>query len=117
VDTGYVGLAIFLIFIFTTLHVVGRSADRQPARTWFLLSLALYVILQNFLESSWMHGMDMLWLIFLIVVTEAGRESQPPRRVVSQPALRGRVVAGRRKGAPRAWSPPAPVAGLEDGRS
>jgi exopolysaccharide production protein ExoQ len=117
VDTGYVGLAIFLIFIFTTLHVVGRSADRQPARTWFLLSLALYVILQNFLESSWMHGMDMLWLIFLIVVAEAGRDSQPARRVVSRPAVRGRVVAGRRKGAPRAWSPPAPVAGLEDGRS
>ena len=117
VDTGYVGLAILLTFILTTVRAIGRSADQQPARSWFLLSLALYVILQNFLESSWMHGMDMLWLIFLVVVADAGRDWQSARRVASRPALRGRVVAGRRLGAARAWSPHAPAARLEDTRS
>lgn len=117
VDTGYLGLAIFLIFIFMTVRAIGRSADQQPARAWFLLSLALYVILQNFLESSWMHGMDMLWLIFLIVVAEVGRDWQSARRVASRPAPRGRVGAGRRFGAGRAWSPRASAARLEDRRS
>ncbi|MBV9559060.1 MAG: O-antigen ligase family protein [Bradyrhizobium sp.] len=120
VDTGYFGLAIFLMFIFTTLHVIGRSAKQEPARAWFLLSLALYVILQNFLETSWMHGMDMLWLIFLVVVAEAGRERQPVRRLVPQPAFRsrvqGRVVADRRRASPQAWSAPEPFARLEDGQ-
>ena len=31
-DTGYVGLVVFLVFIFTTLHAIGRVAGRDPAR-------------------------------------------------------------------------------------
>jgi exopolysaccharide production protein ExoQ len=118
IDTGYLGFAIFLAFILATLRVIGRSAEQQPARSWFLLSLALYVILQNFLESSWMHGMDMLWLIFLFVAAEAGRfDGQLAYH--TQPADRARVASGwrKRRGAAHAWSPPAPVARLEDGRS
>jgi O-antigen ligase len=76
-DTGYVGLVLFVIFIFATLHVIGRVADRDPARAWLLLSLALFIIFTNFLESGWMHGMDILWVIFAIVVAEIARCSQP----------------------------------------
>src|SRR5262249_42540212 len=49
---------------------------REPARAWLLLSLALFVILTNFLESIWMRGMDMLWVMFVIVVAETGRHWQ-----------------------------------------
>ncbi len=55
-DTGYIGLVLFLVFIFATLHAIGRVADRDPARAWLLLSIALFVILENFLETGWMHG-------------------------------------------------------------
>src|SRR5262249_47877399 len=53
-DTGHIGLVLFLVFIFTTLYVIGRVADRDPFRAWILLSIALFVILVNFLESGWM---------------------------------------------------------------
>jgi O-antigen ligase len=101
-DTGYLGLAILVTFIFTTLHAIGRLADRQPARAWLLLSLALFVILTNFLESTWMHGMDMLWLMFVIVAAETGRYWQPSHLSVSKPPLQGPVIAGRRPGLARA---------------
>jgi O-antigen ligase len=99
-DTGYVGLVLLIAFIFTTLHAIGRVADRDLARAWLLLSLALFVILVNFLESAWMHGMDMLWLIFAVVAAEAGRHWRPihPGGLVSEPILRGPVIAGRRSG-------------------
>jgi exopolysaccharide production protein ExoQ len=93
-DTGYIGLVLFLVFIFTTLHAIGRVADRDPARAWILLSLALFIILVNFLEGGWMHG-DELWLMFVIVVAEAGRYWQPrPRRREGSAAARRGLHAG-----------------------
>jgi exopolysaccharide production protein ExoQ len=78
-DMGYVGFAFFIIFIITTLHAIGRVADRELARAWLVLSLALFIIIINTLESTWMHGMDTLWLVFLIVVAEIGRHWRPFR--------------------------------------
>ena len=96
-DTGHIGLVLFLVFIFATLHAIGRVADRDPARAWILLSIALFVILVNFLESGWMHG-DELWLMFVIVVAEAGRYWQPFHRGsgAAGPVLRRPAIAGRR---------------------
>jgi exopolysaccharide production protein ExoQ len=78
-DTGYVGLALLAIFIFATLHAIGRVADRDPARAWLVLSLALFIILTNIIESGWMHGSDILWVPFAILAAEIGRYSQPFR--------------------------------------
>jgi exopolysaccharide production protein ExoQ len=107
VDTGYTGLALFLIFLFATIHAIGRVAERDPARAWLLLSIALFVMLVNLLESGWMHGADLLWLMFVIVVAEAGRHWQPfRRRLAVRPLSQRPVIAGRRpsfarEGAPR----------------
>ena len=76
-EMGYVGLAFLLVFIIATLHAVGRVADRDPARAWLLLSLALFVILYNFFESLWMRGFEFLWVVFLIVAAEIGRYWRP----------------------------------------
>jgi exopolysaccharide production protein ExoQ len=72
-EMGYVGLALLIIFITATLHAIGRVADRDPARAWFALSLVLFVILYNFLESMWMRGFEMVWVVFAIVAAEMGR--------------------------------------------
>ena len=72
-DTGYVGLVLFVIFIFATLHVIGRVADRDPARAWLVLSFSLYFIIYNGLESMWMKGFEFLWVVFAIVAAEIGR--------------------------------------------
>ena len=76
-DMGHVGLAFLLVFIFATLHAMGRVADRDPARAWLMFSLALYVIVYNFLESLWMRGAEFEWLVFLILAAEIGRYWQP----------------------------------------
>ena len=83
-ELGYVGLGLLVIFIFATLHGVGRMADRAPARAWLVLSLALYIITYNFLETLWMKGYEFLWVIFLIVAAEIGRYWRPlPLRQVA----------------------------------
>jgi exopolysaccharide production protein ExoQ len=102
-DTGYVGLAFFVIFIIATVHAIGRVIDRDPARAWLMLALALFIILTNTLESVWMHGMDILWVMFVIAAAEIGRYWQPFRPGVSEPTHRGPVIAGRRSGLAREW--------------
>jgi len=76
-EMGYVGFALLVIFIITTLHAIGRVADRDPARARLVLSLALLIILYNFLESTWMRGAEIMWVVFAIVAAEIGRYWQP----------------------------------------
>jgi len=76
-EMGYVGLGLLLSFVIATLHAIRRLVDRNPGRAWLLLSLALYVIIYNFLESLWMRGFEFLWVLFVIVAAEAGRASRP----------------------------------------
>ena len=87
-ELGYVGLIVLVVFIVTTIHAIGRVAERDFRRAWVLLSLALFVILTNFLESIWMRGMDMLWLMFVVVAAEFARywhASRPRRAPHAQP--------------------------------
>jgi exopolysaccharide production protein ExoQ len=76
-ELGYVGFALLSIFIISTLHAIGRVADRDPRRASLVLSLALLVIIYNFLESLWMRGFEILWVVFLFLVTEIARHWQP----------------------------------------
>ena len=76
-ELGYVGYYLFVCFIVATLHAVGRVVQRDAARAWLLLSLALYVICFNCLESLWMRGFEFLWVVFLITAAEIGRYWQP----------------------------------------
>ena len=85
-ELGYVGLAFLLVFLFSTLHGIGRVADRNPRRAWLLLSLALYITCHNVLESLWMRGFEFQWVTFLLVAAETGRYWWP---------LTSRVAAAR----------------------
>jgi O-antigen ligase len=76
-EMGYVGYSLLVIFIIATLHAIGRLSSRDGARAWLVLSVALYVICYNYLESLWMRGSEFLWVMFLIVAVEAGRYWQP----------------------------------------
>src|SRR5262249_8042802 len=60
-ETGHVGFVLFLMFIITTLYAIGRVVDRDPTRAWLLLSLSLFIIFDNFLETVWLRGP--LWLL------------------------------------------------------
>src|SRR5262249_62419683 len=99
---GLIGFALFVSFIITTLYAIGRVADRDPVRAWIGLSLALFVIFDNFLETVWMRGLSVLWVVFVIVAAEAGRYSRPflPTRAAygsrtPRPGSLGLTGAGR----------------------
>jgi len=72
-ELGPVGLALLIIVIMTTLHAIGRVANRDPARAWVMLSLAIFNIFHNLLESAWMHGNELGWMTFALVAAETGR--------------------------------------------
>jgi O-antigen ligase len=95
-ELGNVGYMLLLIFVIATLHAVGRVADRSPRRAWLVLSLALFIIIYNYLESMWMRGFEFLWVMFVIVTVEIGRYRQPYPRISA--AHRSRA---KRRGSPR----------------
>jgi exopolysaccharide production protein ExoQ len=101
-ELGYIGYPFLIIFIMATLHAIRRVADRDPHRAWLLLSLALFVIITNMIESVWMRGGDMQWLLFLIVVAEIGRywgPLAPDYRSQRRPVLWAPIIPPRRPGA------------------
>jgi O-antigen ligase len=95
-ELGNVGYMLLLIVIIATLHAVGRVADRNPRRAWLVLSLALFIIIYNYLESMWMRGFEFLWVVFVIVIVEIGRYRQTYPRIS---AAHGSRV--KRRGSPR----------------
>ena len=102
-DLGYLGFAFLLAFIIATLHGIGRVANRGPLRAWLLLSLALFIIVWNFLERLWMHGFEFLWVVFVIVAAEIGRSWWPfPLRSVTHGS---RSPRPRRAGRPLGHTP------------
>ena len=94
-ETGYVGFAFLLIFIFATLHAAGRLIDRDPVRAWLVLSLALYVVLTNFFESAWLRGSDPVWVMFVVLVAEIGRHWHPAPVDTRRQYLIGMAVTDR----------------------
>jgi len=109
-ELGYVGYGFLLIFIIATIHAIGRVADRDFRRAWCLLSLALYVIIYNYLESFWLRGFEFVWVVFVTVVAEIGRHWQPFRPTgpvhgwsTPRPGNGGGRSRGARMPGPRIW--------------
>jgi exopolysaccharide production protein ExoQ len=103
-ELGYVGLTLLVIFLVTSLHVVSRVADHDYRRAWLLLTVALFIIIYNSLETLWFRAFDMSWVVFVIVIAEAARYWQPS--LLKVPAHRPRpatpVNPGRLRGT---WRP------------
>ena len=101
-ELGYIGFTLLLVFIISTLHAIGHVAARDFARAWLLLSLALYIISYNFLESFWMRGFEFLWVTFLVLVAEIARYLQPVPRLKAAYASRPRRRPLTRRAEPSA---------------
>ncbi|MGH6712394.1 MAG: O-antigen ligase family protein [Bradyrhizobium sp.] len=109
VEMGYAGYALLVTFIVATLHGIGRVADRAPARAWIVLSLALHVIITNGLESLWMRGFEMLWIVFVILAAEVARYWRRPLPV-RMPVRGGNRRPGTRPVGPRPFGPAPGIA-------
>jgi O-antigen ligase len=103
-ELGYAGLAFLAIFLITTLHAIGRVAERDHKRAWLLLSMALFVIIYNFLETFWLRAFETPWVMFVIIAVEAARYSQPDllKMPVRQPGPARPVTRGRLR---NVWRP------------
>jgi O-antigen ligase len=77
-ETGRIGYWIFLIFIYSSLHVLERVRRKDPFRAWCYLSIELFAILINVTDSNWVE-LNGLWSLYLFVVLEAAHLSLPSR--------------------------------------
>jgi hypothetical protein len=75
-ETGRIGYWIFLAFIYSSLHLLERVRRKDPVRAWFFLSIELYAVLINLLDTHWIV-LTFFWLLYLIVVAESVRYSYP----------------------------------------
>src|SRR5258708_40297648 len=91
-ETGRIGYWIFLVFIYSSLHLLERVRRKDPVRAWFFLSFGLFAVLINLLDSNWLT-VTHFWLLYLIVVAESVRHSWPSR--VPAPTPAGAVQAVR----------------------
>jgi exopolysaccharide production protein ExoQ len=91
-ETGRIGYWIFLVFIYSSLHLLERVRRNDPMRAWCFLSVELFAGLDNLLDSSWLT-LTHFWLLYLVVVAESIRYSRP--KMASSPAPVGAVQAVR----------------------
>jgi exopolysaccharide production protein ExoQ len=75
-ETGRIGYWIFLIFIYSSLHLLEHVRRKDPVRAWFFLSFELFAVLINLVDSNWL-SLTNFWLLYLIVVAESVRYSWP----------------------------------------
>jgi O-antigen ligase len=103
-ETGRIGYWIFLVFIYSSLHLLERVRRRASVRAWCYLSIELFAILINLTDSNWLV-LDALWMLYLFVVVEAVHLSLPgtvpdpgqvPAEVAKPPVFAHRTVSGAR---------------------
>ena len=89
-ETGRIGYWIFLVFIFSSLHVVEFVRRADPVRAWCYLSIMIFALLINSLDSVWLVH-NSLWILYLIIVAESVRFSLQSKNMQLQPAGRQRI--------------------------
>jgi hypothetical protein len=91
-ETGRIGYWIFLVFIYSSLHLLERVRRKDPLRACYFLSFELFAVLINLLDSNWLE-VTHFWLLYLIVVAESVRCSLPSRAPSSAPCPRSSNAA------------------------
>ena len=88
-ELGVAGLTLLLAMLVAALWSAGDLWDRRPwiAATW--IAILVFVASHNLLESSWVRGADLPWVMFLIAAMQP-RKLAPVRYAMR----RGRRIAG-----------------------
>jgi hypothetical protein len=68
-ETGRIGYWIFLVFIYSSLHLLERVRRKAPVRAWCYLSIQLFLILLDLTDSNWLV-LHSGWMLYLFVVVE-----------------------------------------------
>lgn len=82
-ETGYLGIGLFLAYLVASLHSLERLRKEDAGRTLYFLSLFIYIMTMNLMETLWFTSFDPLWTLFLIL-SASTVESQTTRSPVSK---------------------------------
>jgi exopolysaccharide production protein ExoQ len=106
-ETGRIGYWIFMVFVYSSLHLVERVRRKDPLRAWLFLSVQLFAVLINLLDSTWLT-LSHFWILYLIVVAETIRYALSVREHAPAPsrAVRAVRLGLRRRVAPLADGAP-----------
>jgi exopolysaccharide production protein ExoQ len=94
-ETGRIGYWIFMVFIFSSLHLLEYVRRRDPVRAWGFLSFQLFAVMINLLDSNWL-ALTHFWLLYLIVVAESVHYTWPMRAASRAPATTARAITALR---------------------
>jgi exopolysaccharide production protein ExoQ len=96
-ETGRIGYWIFLIFIYSSLHLLERVRRKDAVRAWCYLSIELFAVLINLTDSNWLD-LNPVWILYLFVIAEAVRFSLPSKvpDPAQVPVRSNRYLVGRR---------------------
>ena len=75
-ETGRIGYWIFLVVIYSSLHLLEWVRRKDPALAWCFLSFELLAVLINLTDSNWLT-ITHFWLLYLIVVAVSVRYLWP----------------------------------------
>jgi O-antigen ligase len=70
---GVVGSVLFTAVILTCIHLVGRITRRHWHLSWFLMTLVLFALLHNLLETTLFEGFSDWCMIMLLAAMIAAR--------------------------------------------
>jgi exopolysaccharide production protein ExoQ len=109
-ETGRIGYWIFLVFIYSSLHLLERVRRKDPVRAWCYLSIELFAILINLTDSNWLV-LNSGWMLYLLMVADSVHFSLPSK--VPDPGQVPVRVAKKRQflriGPSASRGPPRPV--------
>ncbi|MET0257816.1 MAG: O-antigen ligase family protein [Methylobacterium sp.] len=87
-ETGLLGFAVLVAVILASLNQTNPTPGIPHEIRWLALSIMLFVVFHNLLESSWFRAFNVQWLTFVIAValalpqpmTGRARRTPKPRR-------------------------------------
>jgi O-antigen ligase len=68
-ETGLIGLTLLLSIIISALNASRKIAERSIRLGGLILSLTLFAIIHNGLETSFLRGAATLWIVFVMLLT------------------------------------------------
>jgi len=88
-NTGVVGLVLYLIVIAKILRNCGNLAIRGAVLSWFYIAVMFYLLCSNLMESLLLLSEDAEDIVFLLVglLAAAGPVAAPAARPVASPRL------------------------------
>ena len=74
IQVGFIGFALFLAFLFCLLNTAGAAVRRRFKLAWLFLTIVIYVMSSNLMETSYFYGFGSSTTLLLVALTLAARE-------------------------------------------